>query len=138
MDSFYIHILAEDHVIYRGNCLSMTVPIADGQYGILAHHSNMVAAIVPGELSFVTEEGKHHSLAVSLGLVKVENNEVLLLVESAEYAEEIDLNRARQMERAAKEAILANRSAIEFRNAQASLLRAINRINVKSHHISDK
>ena len=90
MRRFYLHVLAEDHVLFRGDCLSMVLPISDGQYGILAGHSNMVAAVVPGTLRFTTAVGEKVSAAVGAGIVKVEANEVLVLVESAERLDGTD------------------------------------------------
>ena len=134
MDSFFVHILAEDHVLHRGQCQSMTVPLSDGLYGILAHHSNMVSAVVPGELNLVTAEGEHISAAVSNGFLKIEDNDVLLLVETAERPEEIDAARARKAAEAAREAILSKQSQLEYRTSQAMLIRAANRLKVKDHN----
>ena len=72
--------------------------------------------------------------AVSAGLVKVENGEVLILVDSAERPEEIDLNRARREADAAKEAMLQKRSIQEYRMAQFTLARAAARMKVKGRH----
>ena len=71
---------------------------------------------------------------VSAGLVKVENGEVLILVDSAERPEEIDLNRARREADAAKEAMLQKRSIQEYRMAQFTLARAAARMKVKGRH----
>ena len=52
MDVFQVHILAVDHSFYEGPCLSLTVPTSDGELGILARHSNMIAAVRPGTLRY--------------------------------------------------------------------------------------
>ena len=69
--------------------------------------------------------------AVSGGIAKVENGEVLILVDTAERPEEIDIMRARRNADAAKEALLQKRSIQEYRSAQAALARAISRLRVK-------
>ena len=48
MNRFTLSVLAANHPLYVGECCSLVVPIAQGRYGILAHHSNTLAAIVPG------------------------------------------------------------------------------------------
>ena len=48
MSSFQVKILEADRPFYVGECESLTVPTIDGQHGILAGHSNMIVAIVPG------------------------------------------------------------------------------------------
>ena len=139
MKSFYLRVLAEDHVVFRGDCVSVVVPIADGQYGIMADHSNMVSAIVPGEMHFTTAEGETVTAAVSSGIIKVEANDVLALVESAERSEEIDAARARRAAEAARDAMMAREASMEYRAAQATLIRVTNRLRVKrSHRGNDK
>ena len=69
--------------------------------------------------------------AVSSGLIKIENNEVLVLVDSAERPEEIDANRAKEAADAAREALLQKQSIREYRTAQTNLARAIARLRVK-------
>lgn len=101
--------------------------------GILTHHSNMIAAVVPGELRFQPVGGPLRTAAVSAGLVKVEAGEVMLLVSTAERPEDIDVNRARRAEDAAKEALLQKKSMQEHRNAEAQLARAISRLRTKEH-----
>ena len=89
---------------------------------------------MPGTLTYRTPDGETVTAAVSPGLVKVEDNDVLVLVESAERPEEIDANRARRDADAAKEAMLQQHSLREYRTAQANLARAINRLRVKAHY----
>ncbi len=132
MRSFRVSILQADGVFYEGDCESLVIPATDGQYGIQAHHSNMIAAIVPGTLMYRVPGEQSKYAAVSTGMVKVENNEVLVLVESAERPEEIDTNRARREADEAQEILLQKRSMQEYKAAQAQLSRAINRLRVKS------
>ena len=118
MEAFQVHILAADHTFYEGPCESLVVPTVDGEAGILAHHCNIIAAVVPGELRCRTPEGEEYRAAVS------EGGDVLVLVDSAERPEEIDANRAR-------EEMIQKRSIQEYRMAQANLARALNRLRVK-------
>ena len=64
--------------------------------------------------------------------MKIEDNEVLILADTAERPEEIDANRARRAEANAREALLQKKSIQEHRAAQANLARAINRLRVKN------
>ena len=133
MEPFQVNILASDHPFYEGKCYSLILPTSSGMYGIRAHHSNMIAAIVPGTLRYQVEEGAFLEAAVSEGLAKVENGEVLILVDTAERPEEIDAKRARRGANAAKEALLQKKSIQEYRAAQATLARAVSRLRVKRH-----
>ncbi len=133
MKEFKIHILAADNSLYEGPCLSLVIPTVDGQYGILAGHSNMISAVVPGKLTCRVPGQPEQVAAVSEGLVKVENGDVLVLVDAAERPEEIDANRARRAADEAKEALLQHHSMREYHAAQLTLSRALNRLKVKNH-----
>ena len=131
MNTFKTHILAASNTFYEGECESLIVPTADGQYGILAGHCDIISAVVPGKMTYRVPGGENQIAAVSGGLVKVEDGEVLVLVDSAERPEEIDANRARRAADAAKEAMLHRESIREYRTAAITLARAIARLHVK-------
>ena len=131
---FHLRVLAADRPFYEGPCVSLVVPAVDGSMGILAGHSNTIAALVPGAMSVTLPSGERRTAAVSGGLIKVENNEVLVLADSAERPDEIDTNRAKRAEARAKEAILQKQTIREYKFAQATLARAINRLKVSQIH----
>lgn len=137
MDCFQVHILAADKTFYEGPCVSLTISTSDGQQGIWAHHSNMIAAIQPGTLRYQLPGQPSQIAAVSQGMLKVEDNEVLVLVDSAERPEEIDAARARREADQAREALLQKKSRQEYQLAQGNLARALNRLRVKSHSINN-
>lgn len=91
----------------------------------------MIAAIVPGILRYRLPGQSEQSAAVSEGMIKIEDNEVMILVDSAERPEDIDAIRAKRAADAAKEAMLQKRSIQEYRSAQAHLARAIARLKAK-------
>lgn len=131
MNSFKTQILAADNVFYEGECESLIVPTSDGQYGIQARHSNAISAIVPGIMTYRIPGEEAKIAAVSSGLVKIEGGEVLVLVDSAERPEEIDIKRAQRDADAAKEALLQKQTIREYRSAQATLARAVTRLRIK-------
>ena len=51
-NTFYLRIVSAKKVFFSGRCISIIVPVADGQEEILAHHENMVNAVENGELKF--------------------------------------------------------------------------------------
>lgn len=129
---FQVHILAADQTFYEGPCVSLTIPASDGQLGILAHHSPMIAAVKPGTLHYQIPGEAPRLAAISPGIVKVEKNDVLVLVDSAEHPEDIDAVRAQREVDEAREALLQKRSRQEHQIAQATLARALNRLRVKN------
>jgi len=128
MNSFHLQLLSAERNYYQGECESLIVPLSDGQYGIYAHHSALIANLVPGQLTFRVPGGKDEVLFVSEGLLKAADNRVLVLVDSIERPEEIDVNRAKCAEETAREELLQTRSRQDYLNAQAHLLRAKSRL----------
>lgn len=63
--------------------------------------------------------------------MKIEDGDVLLLVDTAERPEDIDANRAKRAADAAKEELLQKKSLQEYKSAQANLARALSRLRVK-------
>ena len=135
MEPFQVHILAADRTFYEGPCLSLTIPVSDGELGILAHHASMIAAVIPGTLRWQAPDQPVQLAAVSPGMVKVEHNDVLVLVDSAEHPEEIDAARAQREADEAREALLQKKSRQEHQIAQATLARALNRLRVKGRGV---
>ena len=62
---------------------------------------------------------------------------MLVLLNCAERPEEIDANRAKLDADRAREALLQKRGVLEYRAAQAQLVRATNRLNVKRRNQRD-
>lgn len=132
MKTFSFHLYGADRLFYEGECLSVIVPAVDGQYGVLADHANLITAIVPGELTFTPPNvSQPQTVAVAGGIMKVEDNDVLVLVESVLRPEEIDADRAMKEEAAAREALLQKRGRVEYRSAQAQLARAVTKLKVR-------
>ncbi len=131
MNTFSLSIYEADDVFLEGEAELVVIPTVDGEYGIKANHENMVFSVVPGKLKYrmVGEEMK--TAFVSSGMMRVEDNDVLILTEAAEHPWEIDEVRAKRKEAQAREAILQKRSMQEYYLAQATLIRSINRLKVK-------
>ena len=65
MSAFHARILASDALFFDGDCEFIVVPCTDGAMGILSHHSNMIAAVVPGELRFRLTHRREEGVDVS-------------------------------------------------------------------------
>lgn len=135
MNAFHIQIFAADRPFYEGPCESIIIPTNAGFYGIQANHANSIQAIIPGKFTYRIPGGEDQIAFVGSGMIKVENNEVLMLIESIERPEEIDENRARRAADRAKEEMLQKKSIREYTLAEATLARALNRLKVKNHQL---
>ncbi len=133
MNCFDISVLAADKPFFSGKCESIVIPTSDGLYGIWANHRNLISDIIPGMLEMRKQNGETVIAAVSEGIVKVEDGNVLVLVDTIELPEEIDINRAKRNADRAKEEMLQKRSIRDYYQAQARMARALNRMKVKNH-----
>lgn len=130
MSTFRLKIIASDREFYNGLAESLVIPVEDGEKAILAHHENMVLATVIGELRFKRPDSETEEVAVGYGFTQVMNNRVLVLVDSAERPDEIDVKRAMEAEERAKEQLRQKQSIREYNHSQASLARAMSRLRV--------
>ena len=81
MSTFPLSILSAGRCLYQGEAESFVFPATDGLYGIKARHSNLVAAVSEGRLSYVLPGGEKKEAFVSGGLVKVEDGAVLVMAD---------------------------------------------------------
>ena len=130
MKSFKLRFLCAEQFEYEGECVSVTFPVEDGTVGILADHSNMITVMHDGPLRINTGT-EVMDYAVTDGLVMVKNGEMMILAYSAEKPDEIDEKRAEEAAVRARIKIKRRSSALEYRQAQADLSRALNRLKVK-------
>lgn len=112
----------------------LLAPGHDGQLGILPQHTRYMAVLGVGEMAYRVD-GEWHVLAMAQGLMEVEGNRVIILAQTAEVAEEIDLARAKQAKRRAEKRLADPDSDIDLERAQASLERAIVRLQAASRNI---
>ena len=123
MNTVHLRILAPERTFFDGACASLTVPTIDGMYGVMAQHEDVVIAIVPGKLTLRGQDGDEQIAAVSEGLLKMENGEALLLVDTIERPEE--------MAAASRAELDARHSEQEQALARARIARAVSRMHVK-------
>ena len=131
MNTFKLNVYEADDVFLEGEAEMVVIPTVDGEYGIEANHENMVFSIVPGKMKYRMAGEETRMAFVASGMMRVEDNDVLILVEAAEHPEEIDEVLARRKEAQAREALLQKRSIQEYYLAQATLIRSIGRLKVK-------
>lgn len=113
----------------------VTAPGAVGEFGILPGHTPMLTTLKIGELSYRQGAESFH-VAVNWGYVEVEEDKVTVLVETAEPADDIDLERAKVALGRAEEALKKlSPEDKEFLSQQAALERAMIRIQVAGRRV---
>ncbi|MFQ5850272.1 MAG: F0F1 ATP synthase subunit epsilon [Candidatus Binatia bacterium] len=108
----------------------VTAPGALGEFGVLPNHISFLTTLEIGEMNYKQGTERVH-LALSGGYVEVLDNVMTVLADAAEFAAEIDLERAqRARQRAEKKMEELNREDKEFIAAEAALRRSLIRMQV--------
>jgi len=113
----------------------VTAPGTIGEFGVLPGHTPMLTTLKIGELSY-RKAGEVFHVAVNWGYVEVEEDKVTVLVETAEPADQIDLERAKAALGRAEEALKQlSPEDKDFLQQQAALERALIRIQVAGRRV---
>ena len=130
MSTFSLKILASDKVFYDGRAEIVIIPVPDGEKAMMAHHEDMVLSVVLGELKFKKPDGTYEVAVIGNGFAQFINNRALILVDTAERPDEVDIARAREAEERAMEVLRQKVSIQQYNHSQASLARAMTRLKV--------
>jgi len=133
MKPFALKVVTPDGLEFEGNVEELVVRTTSGDLGIMAGHINTVAPLGMGE-AMVRIDGEKRYAACIGGMVSVMNGAVTLVPTTFEWAEDIDLARAKAAENRAQ-TVLKDKASSEtdIRIAQARLRRALVRSSVASH-----
>lgn len=124
-----LDIVAAERVVFSDDVDIIIAPGHEGQMSILPQHAALMTTLVPGEL-IARKSGEEFSMAISGGYLEVKDNRVIILADSAERAEEIDISRAEAAKKRAQEALSHPQSQVEAARAEVALRRAITRLGV--------
>ncbi|NOR50665.1 MAG: F0F1 ATP synthase subunit epsilon [Desulfuromonadales bacterium] len=110
----------------------VTAPGSIGEFGVLPDHTSLLTTLKIGDLSY-KQDGKTFHVAVNWGYVEVEDDVMTVLVETAEPADQIDVERAKEALSRAEEALKTLSSEDKkFKVMEAALERAMIRVQVAS------
>lgn len=126
-----VTIVTGDRVVFADSARLVIAPTIYGPIGVLPHHAPLLAMIEPGELLVRTGRGDE-SYAVGGGFIEVLDDRVIVLADSAEPAEEIDVARAEAARRRASLLVKANRDRPDAAVYRQALLRSRARLKVAS------
>jgi F-type H+-transporting ATPase subunit epsilon len=110
-----VEVVSADEVVWSGEATNIIAKTVDGDIGILANHSPVLAVLVPGGVEIVCPDGKREIVAVEGGFMSVNLGRVSILSEYAKLAREISLNEAERNLSEANSAIDAGDDSDEMR-----------------------
>lgn len=127
--AFKLEIVTPDRMVYTGEITSLVVPAANGYLGVLAGHAPLLCAIKPGEIKIEAGENTVH-YTTSGGFMEVTPTKTILLSDSSEEVNAIDIERALKSKERAHARLHKREKGTDFDRAQAALERAENRLRV--------
>ncbi|NMH70585.1 F0F1 ATP synthase subunit epsilon [Bacillus sp. RO3] len=129
MKTLKVNIVTPDGPVYDSEVEMVSTKAQSGELGILPGHIPMVAPLQIGAVR-LKKGGNTELVAVSGGFLEVRPEQVTILAQSAESAEAIDVQRAKEAKGRAEDRMQAQKDDVDFRRAELALKRAMNRINV--------
>ncbi len=128
MTPFKLEIITPEKKFFDGETEQIIVRTTVGDVGILNGHEPYCAALGIGQMRIMID-GEFRHAATSGGIIKVSREKTVVLVDSCEWADEIDVDRAEQAKDTAEERIKSAQSDKQIKMAEYKLKRALNRIN---------
>lgn len=129
MTPFNLKIITPEKTFFNGTTTQMIAKTTTGNVGILHGHVPYVANLVSSPMK-IEVGGTLKEAAVSGGFIKVSPEDVIVVTNAIEWAEEIDVARAERSKLNAEERMKRNESQKEFDRAEKKLRRALNRLMV--------
>jgi F-type H+-transporting ATPase subunit epsilon len=127
---FKLEVHTPYRLFYAGMVEALVVTLIDGEIGVYADHSFFTAPVVTGVLKIKDQEGLWKQAFITEGILEVSGHRTVLMVDAAEWPEEIDRARAQAAKERAEERLKAAVFKFETDNARATLLRAATRLKV--------
>ncbi|NKQ36706.1 MAG: F0F1 ATP synthase subunit epsilon [Chloroflexi bacterium] len=130
--AFSCNIVTQERTVFSGEVQSVSLPGTDGRMGILPNHSALLTTLGFGEVMVKDANGEELYFAIGGGYAEVQPDHVTVLADSAEQAEEIDVERAERARELAEKAMSegVKEDPDQYAQIQASLMRAQIRLDV--------
>lgn len=129
MKELNVEIITPSRSAYSGKVKSISLPGTLGNFQVLFNHAPLLSTFEIGKIKIVGLDDKETEYATSGGTVEVLTNKILVLADSFESKDEIDIERAeRSLQRAKDRIANRNKEKIDEIRAEASLRRAMNRL----------
>lgn len=127
---FQVKIITPDRIFYTGEAEMIEFTTSSGQIGVYKKHIPLTTVLAPGAVIIHEAEGEKIA-AVHAGFAEILPEQVTLLAEIAEWAEEIDVSRAEAARQRAEERLQVKAADMDLARAEFALRKALTRINVK-------
>ena len=107
--TFHLEIIATDRIFFSGEVEHLVITAIDGLIGIMAGHEPLVTSLPTGELKYLVD-GEWKYAAISEGFIQVMPDSSIILADTCELPEEIDIKRAQEARERAEERLRQKQS----------------------------
>ena len=129
-NNFKVDIYTPTGKYFSGDVDFLTVTSTVSVLGILPDHAPLITTLEICKLT-IKIHSKEFNYAIGGGVMHIKkDHSVVLLLESIERSDEIDLERAKQAQKRAEERLKKSSEELEIKSAELALARALNRISV--------
>ncbi len=139
MASIKLKIITPERLVCTCEADQVTLPVSDGEVTILPNHISYIASLTIGEI-IARKNDDENSIAVVGGFLEFHNNELIVLADEAERAEEIDLAKAEEARKRAED--LKNKvkrgDEVEYARVAAALEKELSKIKVAKKFLARK
>jgi len=126
---FGVKVICPERIFFEGEAEMLEMKTTEGEIGVLADHIPLTAIIAPGVLRIKNAEGTKEA-ALNEGFVEILGDKVIILAESCEWPEEIDVNRAQEAKTRAERRLKGEEGEIDVTRAEIALRKALVRIDL--------
>jgi F-type H+-transporting ATPase subunit epsilon len=124
--SFEVH--TPYRLFFRGEVESIVLTLEDGEIGVYAHRSPFTAPVISCVLHIKDNNGKQRHAFITEGILEVKEHKNVLMVDAAEWPEEIDIERAKAARQTTQETLAETVLKFEADSLRVKLRRAECRI----------
>jgi F-type H+-transporting ATPase subunit epsilon len=132
-----VQIVTAEREVFAEDAVDMVVaPGAEGSLGILPRHAPLLTTLQPGVVR-IKRGGSEEALSVGGGFLQVARDQVLILADTAERADEVDEARAEEGRRRARETLaesITSGQRLQAESARLAIRREEARIHVARRH----
>ncbi|MFA5400645.1 MAG: F0F1 ATP synthase subunit epsilon [Dehalococcoidia bacterium] len=129
MPTMKLEIVTAERQIFSGDVTTVIAEGTEGQMTVLPKHAPLITMLAPGEL-VIRKDGDEQYMVITGGFMEVMPEKVIVLADSCERCDEIDLERAAAAKQRAEERLKSITSDIDQSRAEAALRRSLARLRV--------
>jgi F-type H+-transporting ATPase subunit epsilon len=129
MATLKLEVVTVERQVFAEEVNSLIAPGVGGQLGVLPHHAPLMTILQPGEL-LIKKGNEEISMAIGGGFLEIRPDKVIVLADTAERYDEIDISRAEAARKRAEELIKRGVSKEDAGAAEAALRRSLIRLRV--------